>query len=184
MWQLWPLPLKWHKNLVDPSLEDLGQLEYKEWQITWPQTQFTWMPSNAVVPATLTAMHPLLLLSFLASALSVPLSQVVIRHIFISIGTNFIWAEVSLTCRSWLRHGWKLVVAPISSLKTWNLGIVFFSQYYVVTKYSFWRQIISVCTGDYYMYVKDRCSTVDHGDMSGLDGWDGTLGGVGRTLHC
>merc|ERR1712037_712842 len=30
---------------------------------------------NTVVPATLTAMHPLLLLSFLASAFSVPLSQ-------------------------------------------------------------------------------------------------------------
>ena len=53
----------------------------------------------------------------------------------------------------------------------------FFSQYYVVTKYSFWRQIISVSTD-----VKDRCSTVDHDDMSGLDGWDGTLGGKNLTL--
>ena len=122
----------------------------------------------------------LLLISFLASVWSVPLSQVVIRRIFISIGTNFIWAEVSLTCRSWLRHGWKLVVAPISSLKTWNLGIVFFSQYYVVTKYSFWRQIISVSTGENHMYLKDRCSTVIWVD--GLDGWDGTLGGKNLTL--
>ena len=70
------------------------------------------------------------------------------------------------------------MVAPISSLKTRNLDIILFS---IMLSQNIPRhRIISVFTGENYMSKTDVAPRT----MVIFDGWDGNLGGVGRTLQC